>query len=85
MRARKVLPDFLLFENLKPKFDKNSVVVHNMTGDDYVIVLHPCEDQVRLEHNGHPAYGYRAVGGDGTLWFRSVFEMDDGRFSPVPQ
>lgn len=81
MVAKKVLPDFLLFENICPKFSRGSVVTHLRTGDDYRIVLHPTEDKIRLENNGHPAYGYQALyGTDRTIWFRSVFEFDDGRF-----
>ena len=83
MISKKVLPDFLLFENLNPKFAKGDTVTHKITGEDYVVVFHPVQDRIRLEHNGHPAYGYKAVHGDDSVWFRSVFEMDDGRFVRV--
>lgn len=64
-----------------------SVLRHIKSGGVYVIVLEP--DLLRLEASAEPAYGYRALGGDGSLtgplWARAQTEMEDGRFALVSE
>jgi len=63
------------------KFNIGQLVRHKGTGNIYKIIMSPHESGVIIEETGEGGYVYfRYPDGGRTIWVRSYWKMEDGRF-----